>query len=244
MKNQCKRSVDTTKGRRSEILSSRWYSKIVRKRPRIPRTHSEAGTSGELQGEPEGFQPAETKEDAEAPQDFWSIQGDFIYRHHIEPRVELYVPKEETFPFSLQYIGVTSTHTNLDVLQEKRIDDNWNVDADRRLLDSWKGFTKFTLLKENLPKEFLWSGERLTKIQATTRPENLRPEVWSKMAKAAQKKEKQEWTNEKPKLDNARRLTGIYFIGLEDEEFEETIKITRRKLDVPMDAAMPCKKGT
>ena len=47
--------------------------------------------SGELQGEPEGFQPTESKDDAEARKDFWSIQGDFIYRHHCEPRVQLHV---------------------------------------------------------------------------------------------------------------------------------------------------------
>ena len=53
--------------------------------------------------------------------DFWSIQGDFICRHHNEPRVQLYVPKEETFPVLLKYIDVTgSTHTDLDVLQEKK----------------------------------------------------------------------------------------------------------------------------
>ena len=33
-------------------------------------------------------------------------------------------------------------------MQEKRIDDNWNVDANQSLSDSWKGFTKFTQLKE------------------------------------------------------------------------------------------------
>ena len=33
-------------------------------------------------------------------------------------------------------------------MQEKRIDDYWNVDTNRSLSDSWKGFTKFTLLKE------------------------------------------------------------------------------------------------
>ena len=39
--------------------------------------------------------------------------------HHVEPRVQLYVPKEESFPIPLQYIDVTRTkHTNLDVLQE------------------------------------------------------------------------------------------------------------------------------
>ena len=116
--------------------------------------------SGELKGEPEGPQPTESKDDAEARRDFWSIQGDFIYRHHIEPRVQLYLPKEETFPIPLKYIDVTrTTHTNLDVLQEKRTDDFWNVvDANRSLSDSSKGFTKCTMLKEKPPKGFLWSG--------------------------------------------------------------------------------------
>ena len=80
---------------------------------------------------------------------------------------------------------------------------------------------------------------RLTKIQTPTKPENLWPEVWSKMRKAAQKKEKQEWAHEKPNVDNARRLRGIYFIDPEDGECKETIKNARRKLVVPMEAAMP-----
>ena len=55
--------------------------------------------------------------------DFWSIHGDFIYRHHTEPRVQLCVPKEETFPCPLKHIDVTrATETNVDMLQEKRID--------------------------------------------------------------------------------------------------------------------------
>ena len=36
--------------------------------------------------------------------------------------------------------------------------------------------------------------------------------------------EKEKWAMEKPKLDNARRLRGIYFIDPEDKEFKETIK--------------------
>ena len=91
----------------------------------------------------------------------------------------------------------------------------------------------------------MWSGRRLTTIQATTRPENLWPEVWSKIGKAAQKREKARMgERENPKLDNARRLRGIYFIDPEDGEYKETIKDARRKLEVPMVAAMPCKKGT
>ena len=42
------------------------------------------------------------------------------------------------------------------------------------------------------------------------------------------------------KLDNARRLRGIYFIGPED--VKETVKNARKKLEVPLEAAMPCKK--
>ena len=47
-----------------------------------------------------------------------------------------------------------TTHTNLDVLQESRIDDSWNVDVDRKLSDSWTGFKKFTSLNEKIPKGF------------------------------------------------------------------------------------------
>ena len=61
------------------------------------------------------------KDEPEARKDFWSIQGDFVYRHHIEPRVHLYVPKEETFPIPLKYIDVTrSTYADLDIAQEKK----------------------------------------------------------------------------------------------------------------------------
>ena len=45
----------------------------------------------------------------------------------------------------------------------------------------------------------------------------------------------------KPKLDNARRLRGSYFIDPEDKEIKETIKNARKKLETPMAPAMPCK---
>ena len=35
----------------------------------------------------------------EAMHDFWSMSGSFIYRHHVEPRVELYSPREESSLF-------------------------------------------------------------------------------------------------------------------------------------------------
>ena len=84
---------------------------------------------------------------------FWSMSGNFIYRHHVEPRVKLYSPREESFPIPLKYIDVSrTTHTNLDVTQESRIDDHWNIDGSRDLSDSWTGFTQFTLLSEKPPE--------------------------------------------------------------------------------------------
>ena len=52
-------------------------------------------------GESEGSlpQPHDSLPDAgEAINDFWSMSGNFIYRHHVEPRVKLYSPREELFP--------------------------------------------------------------------------------------------------------------------------------------------------
>ena len=200
----------------------------------------------ELQGNSERSQPTdETKDDAEARNVFWSIELDFIYRHHVEPRVQVYVPKEESLPIPLKCLDVTrTTHTNLDVLQESRTDDCWNVNADPSLSDSWTGFTKFPILSEKPPEGYTGSGRRLTKIQATARPENLWPEVWSKMGEAAQKKEEQGWPIEKPKLDNTRRLRGFCFIDPENGEYKETIKDARKRWEIPMEAAMSCKMGT
>ena len=146
---------------------------------------------GELQGDAGESRPTESTDDAEARADLWSIQGDMIYRRHNEPRVQLYVAKEETFPIPLKYIDVTrSTHTDLDVLQEKRIDDYWNLDSNRHLSDSWRGFTKLTLLKEKPYKGYMWSETDKDSSDYQTR---LWPEVWTNIGKAAQNREKQEW---------------------------------------------------
>ena len=40
------------------------------------------------------------------------MSGNFIYRHHIQPRVKLYSPREESFPIPLKYIDVSSTTQN------------------------------------------------------------------------------------------------------------------------------------
>ena len=125
-------------------------------------TNSRRESNIDFHGQSEGSlpQPQDSFPDAgEAINDFWSMSGSFIYRHHVEPRVKLYSRREESFPIPLKYIDVSrTTHTNLDVKQEKRIDDYWNIDGSRDLSDSWTGFTQFTLLEEKPPDGFMWSG--------------------------------------------------------------------------------------
>ena len=133
-------------------------------------------------GESEGSlpQPHDSLPDAgEAINDFWSMSGSFIYRHHVEPRVKLYSPREESFPIPLKYIDVSRTaHTNLDVMLERRIDDYWNIDVSRDLSDSWTGFTQFTPLEEKPPEGYMWS----TRKQLTSRQDHLWPEIWRGMS--------------------------------------------------------------
>ena len=125
-------------------------------------------------GESEGSlpPPQESLPDAgEAINDFWSMSENFIFGHHVEPRVKLYSPREESFPIPLKCFDVSrTTRTNLDVKQEKRIDDDWNIDGSRDLSDPWTGFTQFTLLEEKPPDGYMWSGgeinEKTADIQA------------------------------------------------------------------------------
>ena len=60
----------------------------------------------------------------------------------------------------------------------------------------------------------------------------LWPEIWKDVSEGSKRNAKQKWAIEKPKLDNASKLRGIY---------KETIKNARRKLEVLVPAAMSCK---
>ena len=140
-------------------------STLIREHPSRGEGHVDflGESEGSLSPLHDSFQDA-----GEAINDFWSMSGNFIYRHHSEPRVKLYSP-----PKLLKNIDVSrTTRTNLDVMLECGIDDNWNIDGSRDLSDSWTGFTQCTLLEEKPPDGFLWSGVKLTKRQATSRPDH------------------------------------------------------------------------
>ena len=108
-------------------------STLVRDRPSRGERHFDflRESEGSLPPPPDSFPDA-----GEAINDFWSMSRNFIYRHHVELGVKLYSPREESFPIPLKYIDVfRTTHTNLDVKQERRIDDYCNIDGSRDLSD-------------------------------------------------------------------------------------------------------------
>ena len=146
---QWKGSVNAAKKWKLLFQSRRWNSQNPWRRSTSETIHFNQGSSWTRRGTRSFSRKIRrtlfsypnsnsTLDDAEAKNDFWSIAGDFIYRHHVEPRVKLYMPKEESFPIPLKYVDVTrTTHTSLDLLLEEHIDDYWNVDGERELSDAY-----------------------------------------------------------------------------------------------------------
>ena len=167
---------------------------------------------GNLRGESEGSSATPVREsslyDGETKNALWSTSGNFIYRHHGEHRVKLYVPREASFPFPLKYIDVTrATSTSLDVMLKKKIDDYWSVEIENCQISGQVSLgSRYWIKKHRM--DIPGQGERLTRKQTTSRPfvvRNLERE-----AKMSYRK--------KPNLDNARKLRGIYCIDPGDEK--------------------------
>ena len=66
------------------------------------------------------------------------------------------------------------------------------------------------------------------------------PEVPTKVGKAAQNREKEEWKNGKPKLNNAWQLSGIYFIDPDDQDYKETLKHAKKQIERDKQKYMNC----
>ena len=62
------------------------------------------------------------------------------------------------------------------------------------------------------------------------------------MSKNSKTKENQNWTSEKPKLDNATRLRRSYFIDPEIPNSRNSLDMHGKKSEVPTVPAVPCKR--
>ena len=159
-------------------------STLVRHRP------IEGESNIDFLGESEGSlpQPQDSLPDVvEAINDFGSISGSFICRHHVEPRVKLYSLKEESFPFPLKYIDASrTTHTNLDVKQSDASMITGILMCQEICLIHGQVSLNVLCWKKNLQTEMCGLGWRLTRKQLTSRPDHLWPELWKSMGKKCQ----------------------------------------------------------
>ena len=116
------------------------------------------------------------------PNDFWTIAGIFFIFITLNQDLNSLCSRKNHSQCHLNILDVVRrTNSTSHVLQERETDEDWNVDGDRNLSDPWTGFTQFTRKKKKPPDGYTWYGERLTKVQATSRPDQLWSEIWSAM---------------------------------------------------------------
>ena len=179
-----------------------------------PRTHSGAGTDREGRTNRWRWSPC---------------------RHLVDPRwLQLSSPqwtssfnsacRRKKHSFFWEYIDVTrSTHTDLDVLQEKTIDDYWNVDSNRSLSDSWTGFSKFTRLKEKTSTKIHVVRKENDKNSHDDQTQIMVRKYRRELVTPLRIVKKQELAKEKLELDNARKMKGFYFIDPDVRESSEIL---------------------
>ena len=128
--------------------------------------------------------------------------------------------REESFPIPVPYIDVTrATSTTLDVMLERRIGISKETETYQiRGQDSHDSpyWTKKLQMGIHGPGS---GGRRNKQHPGLT-------SCGQRYGKTCQK----QWAIEKPKIDNARRLRGIFFIDPADSEFKETIKKRAEKV--------------
>ena len=211
----------------------RWYSKIVGEKttnsreptPRREQTVRSEGLSGELRAEPDGPQPAYSNDDGESWKDYCCVQGDLIHRHHNEPRVHSMcrTKKHSIFHWNRSMLRESLTQIWIGCKKSELMTAEMSMK-----IHMFVGFLErnhnIYSIEGDTSKRIYVVRRRLTTIQTTTRPDNVWPEAWTQIWKAAQiTRKSKKWALERPKLDNARRLRGINSIDLEEcqDFFEE-----------------------
>ena len=115
------------------------------------------------------------------------------------------------------------------------------MDGEKELLDAWPGFTRCVLLKES-PHLCMVRGERPTRKQKTSRPDGWCVARYVEMYVRCSKKEsKTKMGNRETKARQCQTIERNIYIEPNAEELKLAVRAARRKLEVPMSAAMPCK---
>ena len=176
----------------------------------------------------ERSQPTGTKDDAEAWKDFWSIEGDFNYRHYmLNLDFKTTCGKNKHFQFHWIAFMWPGLLTKIWMCCKKPVlTIIGNVDVDRSLSDSW---TRLTNCKQkNFFQDICVPGSAVRRSKQL--PDliicGLKFGPPCPKQRRRRKRKNGQWRSqssitledweafflEKPKVDNARRLRGICFI--------------------------------
>ena len=168
---RCKGSTKFPRRMDNSLVQSQMYEKYWWKSG-PENTHFDTGSSirGEnhvdFLGETEGSlaPPHDTFPDAgEAINDFWSMSGNFIYRHHVEPKVKLYSKKRRIIPFHNEIHWCIQNYTQMWMSSKGNASKTFGTSMDQEICLFRGQVTQFTLLDEKPPDGFLWSGWRSKK---------------------------------------------------------------------------------
>jgi len=149
--------------------------------------------------------------------DYWTVSSTSVVRHHVVPRMELYVTNESECPIPLRYLDVVRiTMTNLEERKEAYMEDVWIPEApmpeDTRLLSGeWTGKTIFRILRPEPPPGHMWHLDRLVKCKQTTRPDDVDPILWTTLSTAQRATAIAEWQKVETVRANARSARGTFF---------------------------------
>ena len=148
-------------------------------------------------------------------------------------KTQIWMPvKEETIFGPCQETSCTAITLNQESLAERRIIHSlfhWNTLTSPELLGWYARKPHRWLLEYRWIKRFVWFLDRFHSVYSIKWETSRRIyALWRALARNAQLREKHKWSDEKPKLDIARRLRGIYFIDPEDKEFKEPLRLHER----------------
>ena len=127
-----------------------------------------------------------------------------------QSQMEHVEPKEETFSIPLRYIDVIRrTHTTLDVLQESRKDDYWNVDVVEICRNHWR----FHAVR-NVKCQTSW---RICVVRGAAYKHSSNHKTWSSVTRNLVLNVTNSSTKYKARMgyretQDAGKLRGIYFI--------------------------------
>ena len=188
-------------------------------------------------GKPDASSPLfedPSPDDNEARNNFWSISGDYIYRHHVDPRVKLYVSRKEPFPIPPRYIWRD---------QSKKYDISCGSWAShRRLLEYRKKPRLIRCVDRIHTIHNIW--RKTSKwVWGAVDEETNDIETWLLVTRDMERHVRNSATKRKNKsgLSRNRSLTTLEDYVVFTSLIKETTKNARTKREIPMSTAMPCK---